>query len=69
MKLIVKKKLSKVRGWEAVKGHYGAKNMIDKKYERVGSPFSFSRDPSIPSIGILSAPFGNFSTISERVNE
>ena len=43
--------------------------MIDKKYERVGSPFSFSRDPSIPSIGILSAPFGNFSTISERVNE
>ena len=61
-------KKSKVRGWEALKGHSVAKNISEKNSERVGSLNYFLRVPSIPSICNLSAPFGNLSPISERVN-
>ena len=55
-------------GQEYLKGHSGAKNMSEKNSERVESPSSFSRSPSIPSIMIFSETFGSFYPISERVN-
>ena len=53
---------------EAVKGHLGAKNISENRYERVGGPSNFSVAPPIPSIWNLSVPFGNFFPISEKVN-
>ena len=45
------------------------KNIIENNSERVGIPSSFSRAPSIPSIGNYYAPFVNLYPISERVND
>ena len=59
----------KVRGWYSVKGYSGAKNMSEGNYEHVGSPYYFSRAALKPSIGNLSASFGNLSPISERVTD
>ena len=43
--------------------------MSDNISERVQIPSSFSRDPSIPSNGDLSATVGIFSSISEMGND
>ena len=57
-----------MRGWESVKVISSAKNMSENNSECVGSSSSFSIYPSIPSIGVFPAPFGNFSPTLERVN-
>ena len=59
---------SKVGGWEAIKGYSGAKNMSKNNYDRVGSPSSFSKTPSIPSIGHLYEKLVILSPITEKVN-
>ena len=42
--------------------------MSEKNDERVGIPSYFSKSLSIPSIGDFSAPFGNFSPVTEIGN-